>query len=322
MWLAGHGTQACSSSSDRVELRPACRLRKVGRQVKFLKKQAGSIDLRPYSWTPLCRTRLSRTPCYLEQNRISLGFALGFFFSFIYYGPARTRLSRTPRYLPGYLEPYYGPKKDWSTSDRKCSQGTSWQDVLKAEKCIHVFTVTKAKSDWLDLPLRMQKATSCRYLLILGIKLLLQKFDANLSNLEHPTPPPPPPPPPPPVSRTISRYPWEFEIAGFYGQSTLKVAVVARVRHRNRTRDVTDCDKPQKCRPSSPQSNDMWRHRQRGTHMWRLMFLPFLLQSRASSSEVWTPAPGFLLHGTSANLSAAHAQCERGLWTADRGSRL
>ena len=27
----------------------------------------------------------------------------------------------------------------------------------------------------------MQKATSCRYLLILGIKLLLQKFDANLA---------------------------------------------------------------------------------------------------------------------------------------------
>ena len=40
---------------------------------------------------------------------------------------------------------------------------------------------SKKKLDWLDLPLRMQKATSCRYLLILGIKLLLQKFDANLA---------------------------------------------------------------------------------------------------------------------------------------------
>ena len=68
-----------------------------------------------------------------------------------------------------------------STSVRKCSQGTSWQDVLNAEKCIDVFMVTKAKSNWLDLLLRMQKATSCRYLLILGIKLLLQKFDANLA---------------------------------------------------------------------------------------------------------------------------------------------
>ena len=29
--------------------------------------------------------------------------------------------------------------------------------------------------------LRMQKATSCQYLLILGIKLLLQKYDANLA---------------------------------------------------------------------------------------------------------------------------------------------
>ena len=51
----------------------------------------------------------------------------------------------------------------------------------KAEKCIDVFLVTKAKSNWLDLLLRMKKATSCRYLLILGIKLLLQKFDANLA---------------------------------------------------------------------------------------------------------------------------------------------
>ena len=82
---------------------------------------------------------------------------------------------------PGYQELYYVPKKVWSTSVRKCSQGTSWQDVLKAEKCIDVFMVTKAKSNWLDLLLRMQKATSCRYLLILGIKLLLQKFDANLA---------------------------------------------------------------------------------------------------------------------------------------------
>ena len=38
---------------------------------------------------------------------------------------------------------------------RKCSQGTSWQNVLKAEKCIDVLTVTKAKSNWLDLLLRM-----------------------------------------------------------------------------------------------------------------------------------------------------------------------
>ena len=31
----------------------------------------------------------------------------------------------------------------------------------------------------------MQKATSCRNLLILGIKLLLQKFDANLAISNH-----------------------------------------------------------------------------------------------------------------------------------------
>ena len=35
-----------------------------------------------------------------------------------------------------------------------------------------MFTVTNAKSDWLNLPLRMQKATNCRYSLILGIKPL------------------------------------------------------------------------------------------------------------------------------------------------------
>ena len=84
---------------------------------------------------------------------------------------------------PGYLEFYYVPKKHWSKSVRKCSKAghlmtrctESW------ELYIDVFTVMKAKSDWLDLPLRIQKATSCRYLLILGIKPLLQKFDANLA---------------------------------------------------------------------------------------------------------------------------------------------
>ena len=54
-----------------------------------------------YSWTPLCRTRLSRTPRYLEQNWISLEFAL--VFSVIYYGLSRTWLSRTPRYLELFL---------------------------------------------------------------------------------------------------------------------------------------------------------------------------------------------------------------------------
>ena len=126
------------------------------------------------------------------SNRI--GFPLDlplFFFSVIYCELSRTRLSRIPCYLelflpplisnqPRYLELYYVPKKHWSTSVRKCSQGTSWQ-VLRVEKCIDVFLVSKAKSNWLDLLLRMQKATSCRSLLILGIKLLLQKFDANLA---------------------------------------------------------------------------------------------------------------------------------------------
>ena len=83
---------------------------------------------------------------------------------------------------PGYPKLNYSPEKHWLTSTRKCSQGTSWQEVPKAEKCIvNVFTVRKAISDWLDLPLVMQKLTSCQYLLILGIKLLLQQFEANLT---------------------------------------------------------------------------------------------------------------------------------------------
>ena len=58
---------------------------------------------------------------------------------------------------PSYLELYYFPKKHWLKSVMKRSQGTSWQDVLKAEEYIDLFTVTKAKSDWLDLPLWMQR---------------------------------------------------------------------------------------------------------------------------------------------------------------------
>ena len=78
------------------------------------------------------------------------------------------------------LKLYYVLTKHWLTSVRKCRKGTSWQDVLKAEKCIDMFTVMEVKSDWLDLPLRMQ-VTSCRYLLILGIKLIVQRFYANLA---------------------------------------------------------------------------------------------------------------------------------------------
>ena len=51
----------------------------------------------------------------------------------------------------------------------------------KVRNVLNVSTVTKAKPDWLDLLLPMQKATSGRYLLILGIKLLLPEFDANLA---------------------------------------------------------------------------------------------------------------------------------------------
>ena len=58
----------------------------------------------------------------------------------------------------------------------KCTE--SWQMYWRVHG-------KEIKSDWLDLPLRMQKTTSCRCLLILGIKLLLQKFDANLAAISN-----------------------------------------------------------------------------------------------------------------------------------------
>ena len=104
------------------------------------------------SWTSLCQTRLSQTPHYLEQNRIySLGFAL--VSSVIYYRP-RTGLCWTACWW------YTASCSSFSPNQPQPSQ-ISWQDVLIAEKCIDVFTVVKAKSDWLDLPLWMEKATSC-----------------------------------------------------------------------------------------------------------------------------------------------------------------
>ena len=106
-----------SPSFDRVLDSPS--------QVKWvhcssLREEWQSISAIEYSWTPLCRTRLSRT------------------------------VSR-------YLVLYYVPKKHWSTLVRKCSQGSSWQYALKSEERIDVFTVTKAKSDWLDLPVQSNK---------------------------------------------------------------------------------------------------------------------------------------------------------------------
>ena len=105
---------------------------------------------------------------------------------------------------PCYLKLYYVPKKHWSKSVRECSQGTSWQYVLKSEKRIDVFTVTKAKSDWLDLLLWMQKATSCRVLVHFRDQTITPEIWRQPRYLE------------PPLSRTTYQYPWEFEIAGFF----------------------------------------------------------------------------------------------------------
>ena len=97
-------------------------------------------------------------PGYLEPNWISLGFAL--FFSVIYYGLSETRLSRTPRFSlflaqidPGYGQTLLRSEEILVNIILEVRQSTSWQDVLKADKCIDVFMVTKAKSNWLDWPL-------------------------------------------------------------------------------------------------------------------------------------------------------------------------
>ena len=77
-----------------------------------------------YSWT-----RLSRTPRYLEQNRISLGFAL--VFAVIYYGLSRTRLSRPPRYLELFLAPLSSnqPLSNCVTLGRNSGQNQSGSAV-------------------------------------------------------------------------------------------------------------------------------------------------------------------------------------------------
>ena len=78
-----------------------------------------------------------------------LWISLVFFFPDIYYlelgyleHPAISNCFSLPlaQFNLGYLELYYALKKHWST-------GSTVEDVLKAEKHIEVFTVTKAKSD-------------------------------------------------------------------------------------------------------------------------------------------------------------------------------
>ena len=112
-----------------------------------------------YSWTPLFRTRLSRTPRYLELLFAPLS-------------SNQPRLSRTSLHSEETLVKFSQEVQSKHLVTR-CTE--SWEMYWRV-------TVIKVKSDWLDLPLRIvQRATSCRYLLILGIKLLLQKFDANLA---------------------------------------------------------------------------------------------------------------------------------------------
>ena len=82
---------------------------------------------------------------------------------------------------PGYLELITSRRNTGQHQSGSAVKAPPDKMYWKLTKCIGVFMVTRAKSNWLDLLLRMQKATSCPYLLILGVKLLLHKFDANLA---------------------------------------------------------------------------------------------------------------------------------------------
>ena len=152
-----------------------------------------------YNWTPLCQTQLSRTPHYLEQKRIALRFAL--VFSVIYYGLSRTRLSRTPC----YLELSYFPKKHWSKSVRKCSQGTLWQDVLKAVRNIYWRVHCNESKVRLTGP---TTANAEGDKLPVFVNFRDQTITPEIWRQPHYLEPP--------LSRTVSWNPWGFEIEGFY----------------------------------------------------------------------------------------------------------
>ena len=139
------------------------------------KRGGGGVHLNHYSITV--------EPCYVELGYLEL--------------PAISNCFSLPlaQIDPGYLELYYVPKKHWSTSVRKCSQGISWQDVLKADKCVHAnerkvrltgLAAANAEGDKLPVFCNFREQTITR----------------NLT--------------PTSLSRAIFRYPWEFEIAGFY----------------------------------------------------------------------------------------------------------
>ena len=151
----------------------------------------------------------SRTPRYLEQNWISL-----FFFSSHLLWAILNSVTSNTHYLKLFLAPLSSTLAilNFITVQRHTGQHQSGSAVKappdkmyrKLRKVLTCSCVTKTKSDWLDLTLRMQKVTSCQNFVNFWDQTITPEMWWQSRYLE------------PPLSRTISRYPWEFEIAGFY----------------------------------------------------------------------------------------------------------
>ena len=112
------------------------------------------ISSRWYSWTPLCRTQLSRTPRYLEQNRSSLWFTL--VFSIIFYG-----LSWTPRDLNSpAISKFITFRRNTGQHQSGCAV-TAPPDKMYWKLRNQYWRVhgneSNIQADW------TQKVTSCRY---------------------------------------------------------------------------------------------------------------------------------------------------------------
>ena len=161
-----------------------------------------------YSWTPLCRTQLSRTPRYLEQNRISLGFAL--IFSVIYYyGLSWTRLPWTPRNLEPFLAPL-------SSSSPRLSQTLlrSEETLVKISQEVQTRHVTTRCTESWELYWRVHgNESKVRLTGLTTANAEGNKLPVFVNFRDQPEIWCQPRYLEPLLSQTICRNPWEFKIA-------------------------------------------------------------------------------------------------------------